>query len=935
MGGMYLTAEEMAMLTSAPSVSTIGSFAGGFSAMTMVLGDIGSFGNTANAVNTLESLKPNIKSYLGNKVLLAQGLINVPLTTVPDFVENYLNNDVRQIVDLMKGGLWQGVGGLHATLFETMNGTSNLMGSYNNIIQKVGIDPKILRWANQKYQPNIPDMNIALRLKLAGVWTDSKYKENANMLGWSNDLASSVELITRSMPNPETLLQLLRRGVITDEQFKQMMRVLGFGDEITAMIARLRTQYVDPYRICDLVGRHGLHIQYAEEAFTAIGLPTDYIPSYIKALKQRLPIGTLAEMKWRGLINESQLDDQMLWMNLPEELFEPIIKMMEQIPPAQDIITMVVREAFQADNVVVAPSEFAKWMATKGFSQDWSDRYWTAHFTPIALNQAYDNLRRGYWDEAKFKSVLTIADIHPRWHDDIIKVAWQPPAIRELGYGYDVGVYSREDIIKYRRWGGLSIEDATKAADSLIDYRLDAERASCRRAYLKDFVDGARTEEEFRGKLTLLKTNQLTSDLWVEQGRILKAQNQREQEKVKPKKLTEADIEYTYVHELKQAIWYGDELKKLGYDDTSIARLIEIANDKIAKLHSQSSIEKELSLTYTHDCYIAGLIDRGLLDVRLTQMGYDNTDRNLMMELWDLEKNTVKASKQLTLSQIADLYNIGTITREKFKERIIALGYKAEDADLIISLADYVKPTVQKQAKLTESELEQLFLYGYYDINGLKAEYVKRGFSEQEAMLKTYISKIGIELPIIKAQYKNAWINENELATAIRTMIEPFNTLGNIDTIINAIMMAIVKNTQGERTEKERDLTKAEILKGAKNSVLTPAEAEELLVSMGYSQSEAQYLLVLNGIIAINDPRGYWDMKQAVELRRKALGQTYIDVPDQLIKLEADYKSARVTVNELKGKSGKEAELGQALVQQANLEAQINTIKSTLKPKKR
>jgi len=110
---------------------------------------------------------------------------------------------------------------------------------------------------------------------------------------------------------------------------------------------------------------------------------------------------------------------------------------------------------------------------------------------------------------------LRIADIHPMWREDIYNVAFRPPSVRELGYGYDTGMYSVEDIVRYRRWGGLSPEDAEKAGRAMVAYRTEAEREALRREAIKDFQEGLDDEATLRANLEAIGGRPEIIDLWV------------------------------------------------------------------------------------------------------------------------------------------------------------------------------------------------------------------------------------------------------------------------------------------------------------------------------------------------------------------------------------------------------------------------------------
>jgi len=245
---------------------------------------------------------------------------------------------------------------------------------------------------------------------------------------------------------------------------------------------------------------------------------TQYYNSWIRP---EIPdIGDATRMLWRGKIVEANLREIIAKHGYGSLYEEGYVALAKAIPGSGDLIRMVVREAFVPEMMVKAPTEFSEAMKLQGFDPIWSDRYWTAHFEPMALRQAYENLWRGYWTKSQFMYMLHIADIHPMWREDIYNVAFSPPTVRELGYGYDVGIYSVEDIIKYRRWGGLSEEDAEKAGIAMVAYRTEMERNALRTEAMNDFVAGLDTEEELRANLEALGGRPEVIELWVERAKF-------------------------------------------------------------------------------------------------------------------------------------------------------------------------------------------------------------------------------------------------------------------------------------------------------------------------------------------------------------------------------------------------------------------------------
>jgi len=306
---------------------------------------------------------------------------------------------------------------------------------------------------------------------------------------------------------------------------------------------------------------------------------------------------------------------------------ELLKKWLPSMPPAPDIVRMVVREAFDPKVVIEAPQIFAENMELAGFSKDWSDRYWTAHFEPIALRQAYENLWRGYWDKEKFLYALHIADIHPMWREDIYAVAFMPPSARELGYGYDTGVYTLEDIVKYRRWSGLSPEDAAKAGAAMVAYRTEAEREALRREALADYVAGLDDEAELRAKLGAIGGRPEIIDLWVARAKY------REERDVKVDLIKVVKDQYVkgYVTDEQLPI----ALEGLGVKPGRIWVHVAEAQTRRASYKAVEDIEKKKLLTEAKisKARELGLIGDAKFISQLTERGYSAEDAQLLLEI--------------------------------------------------------------------------------------------------------------------------------------------------------------------------------------------------------------------------------------------------------------------------------------------------------------
>lgn len=303
------------------------------------------------------------------------------------------------------------------------------------------------------------------------------------------------------------------------------------------------------------------------------------------------------------------------------ELYTPMI------PPAPDLVTMVVREAFVPEMVIPAPGVFAEHMKFHGYAQEWADRYWTMHFLPIAIRQAYENLWRGLWTKERFMYALHIADIHPAWREDIYAVAFRAPSVREMGYGFDVGEYSVDDIVRYRRWGGLSLEDAEKAGRSMVAYRTEAEREALRREAMADFVAGLDDEPQLRANLAAIGGRPEIIDLWVARA-VFRTERDLTLDLIKV-------VTTDYVKGWSTEDEFRSDLIELGVVLERREVLIREAKARRLKARKAETVEKKklLSISKIEKARELGLIGDQIFVARAMDAGYTEDDARLLLAI--------------------------------------------------------------------------------------------------------------------------------------------------------------------------------------------------------------------------------------------------------------------------------------------------------------
>ena len=115
------------------------------------------------------------------------------------------------------------------------------------------------------------------------------------------------------------------------------------------------------------------------------------------------------------------------------------------------------------------------------------------------------------------------------------------------------------------------------------------------------------------------------------------------------------------------------------------------------------------------------------------------------------------------------------------------------------------------------------------------------GMGYRGVNLDNYIlwTKVYVAFPDLMARWSKGWITLDEVKSQLTALGMP---AARVDEMIETK----IKAGTPERTASERDITKTDIIKGVKTGVITRAEGAELLVDMGYDEDEAVYILEIN-----------------------------------------------------------------------------------------
>lgn len=193
-----------------------------------------------------------------------------------------------------------------------------------------------------------------------------------------------------------------------------------------------------------------------------------------------------------------------------------------------------------------------------------------------------------------------------------------------------------------------------------------------------------------------------------------------------------------------------------------------------------------------------------------------------------------------------------------------------EEWQIMVRRNDYLPAWIDNREKIIYKPYTRVDIRRMKDLELVTDEevfnnYKFLGYDDEHAKRMTTWTKAYIISVEMRARYSKGWVTAEEITKELIAAGVP-------ETRAKIWIQRIVKADKEDRTAKERDLTKGEIVKGVKEAVLSVEEAIELLIDMGYDRDEAEYIITINVEVMTGSPKTLEEFQKIVDLRRKALG---------------------------------------------------------------
>ncbi len=304
--------------------------------------------------------------------------------------------------------------------------------------------------------------------------------------GWldSNDAKALYSLIRNAGVMGKTV-QILLTFALTQKIVSAFTDVLG-ATAIQKMNATYSPTVPDPNAIARVSFiAPELHAKVVE-AMKRGGLSQSDIELVFISQYALYPPEMVFELYRRGDITEAQLDNRLAELGFTAERRSELKKLAVRIPPLQDVIRYMGKEAFEPDMIGLFglmadyPAEAEEWAAKQGLDKRWAAAEWVSHWKDLGIEFMLSALHRGIklsdGTAIDFKFLdryMGLIEIPPKLREIVVKTAYSPYTRVDVRRMYALGVLDEKQVMQSYRDIGYDEEHATNLTKFTI---LDVEK---------------------------------------------------------------------------------------------------------------------------------------------------------------------------------------------------------------------------------------------------------------------------------------------------------------------------------------------------------------------------------------------------------------------------------------------------------------------------
>lgn len=271
---------------------------------------------------------------------------------------------------------------------------------------------------------------------------------------------------------------LYRRGLISNQELFTQLARIGWSAEDRPFIEEIN--WLTPNAMLMVQGglQQDKHKSQLLSDISLADINPKYAEQYLDAILTKPSSSDLVSYNLRLDPELNQIGESLQKIGIHPEYVDVYKTLAHPIPPVADIITMAVREAFSP--AIAArfgqyedlPDDYVYWAKRKGLTEDWSKRYWAAHWSLPSPQQGYEMLHRGIINESELNLLMRALDIMPFWRHKLMQMSFKRLTRVDVRRMYREGVLSEREVYESYLDLGYADINARRMSDFTVKQTL-------------------------------------------------------------------------------------------------------------------------------------------------------------------------------------------------------------------------------------------------------------------------------------------------------------------------------------------------------------------------------------------------------------------------------------------------------------------------------
>lgn len=271
---------------------------------------------------------------------------------------------------------------------------------------------------------------------------------------------------------------LYKRGALSESDFYSELARIGWFSMDRGLMRELAYSLPNSMLLVQGELMHETEIEKILDLISMGDIHPDYAQTYLDAVLTKPSTQDIIAYELRQDNALANLDSQLRKVGVHPAFLDVYKTLALPIPPIADIITMAVREAFtpsiaaQFGQYEDYPSELTEWGKRKGLTEEWTQRYWAAHWSLPSPQQGFEMLHRGIIDNTTLNNLLRALDVMPFWRDKLTQIAFRPLTRVDVRRMYKEGVLDEKGVYDAYKQHGYSDDNAERMTEFTIKQTL-------------------------------------------------------------------------------------------------------------------------------------------------------------------------------------------------------------------------------------------------------------------------------------------------------------------------------------------------------------------------------------------------------------------------------------------------------------------------------